>query len=138
MRATHAKPPQHDPTMADTTTTYERKSHNTTTIRAYVPNTAGEVEPDRSGRTVLETLKRRAAEAYGGFTTYAATGGWQNSDGQLVEENVTVLEVTADANADVEPETWAEVNARWLFDMTAESEVRAEVGESVVTVGIDD
>jgi hypothetical protein len=43
---------------------------------------------------VTDTVKTRAADKFGGFTTHVADGGWLNPDGDLVEETVEVVEVT--------------------------------------------
>jgi hypothetical protein len=115
----------------ETTTTTE--TTDVTTIKAYVPHGAGETEPLSNGETVLETLKSRACDHYGGFTAYEASGGWMGPNG-VVEEPVTVLEILVPESANVEPETFAKVNARWMFRATDEQMVMFKCGNETVVV----
>lgn len=91
-------------------------------LKLYIPEAAAETA-DVADKTVLDVLKGRAADHYGGFTTYQAMGGWKNGNGDLIEEKVTILEVVIGENPDVEPETFGKVNARWILTATDETAV---------------
>ena len=54
---------------------------------------------DKSG-TVVSAVKERLSREYGGFTAYDANGGWINDDGELVEDNITVVESVGDIRKD--------------------------------------
>jgi len=96
-------------------------------FKLYVPTDAFETD-DVANKTVGDVLCERAADHYGGFTTYDGRGGWLDGNGNLVSEKVVVLEVVADENADVNLETFGKVNARWI---------RAATDETVVMFTID-
>lgn len=81
----------------------------TTMIRIYIP-TAVEAK-------VSDAVKKRAADAFGGFTTFDASGGWTDDDGNLITEQVEVIEVE---NAS---ENWAKSTASWVAKKTDETEV---------------
>jgi len=105
-----------------------------TAVRFYLPDAAGNIEPDGTAETVLETLKKRSAEHFGGYTEYSnCSGGWLGKDG-IVEENVTVLEVLVNDDSDIGAETFAKVNARWILRETNENTVLAKVGKQTVVV----
>lgn len=59
------------------------------TAKLYLPKTA-----DNYVETV-NTVKRRMADAFGGYTAYDAEGGWVDDEGETVTEPVTVLETAA-------------------------------------------
>jgi hypothetical protein len=65
-------------------------------------------------------VKKRAAEEFGGFTMFEASGGWVNERGELIEETVDVLEI---AGAD---ETFVRSTAEWLSNRSNETEVMWE------------
>lgn len=104
------------------------------TVRFYLPEAAAETETV-ANNTVLEVLKKRAAEAYGGYTTYPTTGGWVDETGELQEESGLVLETHARYDADIGPETFARVNTRYIFDETDESTALAATDDKLITVG---
>lgn len=47
---------------------------------------------------VLDLIKGHMSRRYGGYTTYQATGGWENDEGQLIEEPVIVVESYSDSS----------------------------------------
>lgn len=61
------------------------------TAKLYLPKTADNYT------AVLESVKRRVSDAYGGFTAYDGSGGWVDGSGELVEEPVTIVETSADS-----------------------------------------
>lgn len=51
----------------------------------YLPKTANAYEH------ALDVIKRRLSDSYGGYTSFDGTGGWVNSNEELIEEPVTVV-----------------------------------------------
>jgi len=103
------------------------KVEEVTNVRFFVPKAAAETAVDVRGDTVIETLKRRAADAYGGFTTYDGRGGWVNPSDTVVHEKVIILETMVANTADIQAETFAKVNARWIKRATDEQMVMVEL-----------
>lgn len=68
-------------------------------VAVYVPL---EAHRDKPGITasdtarVLETVQRRLASAFGGFTQYNVTGGWVNGEGNLIVEPIAVVKAYHD------------------------------------------
>jgi hypothetical protein len=52
----------------------------------------GDIIPTDKREGALNIAQRKIAEALGGFTGYEAQGGWLNGKGEIVKENVTVIE----------------------------------------------
>lgn len=93
------------------------------TAKLYLPKTADDYAD------TLESVKRRVADAYDGFTAYDAAGGWVADDGTLVEEPVTVIETAAGMGAD--RDTMAS------FMMTLAGDVKMSTDEDTVMVVVD-
>lgn len=91
-------------------------------LKLYVPTDVADTR-DVANKTVLTVLKERAADHYDGFTTYDATGGWVDGDGNLIEEKVTVLEIVIDESAELDAKHYGKVNARWITYATDETAV---------------
>jgi hypothetical protein len=104
------------------------------TIRFYIPEQAAHA-PDVADNDLIDVIKQRSASEYGGYTTFEGSGGWlPDGSAETVEEPVTVVEVVADANADVEPLMFAKVNARYIHRATDEQMVMATVDNQTVVV----
>jgi len=104
------------------------------TIRFYIPEQAAHT-PDVGDLEVIDVIKQRSANEYGGYTTFEGAGGWLSEESYgTVEEPVTVVEVVADANAAVKPLMFAKVNARYIHRVTDEQMVMATVDNQTVVV----
>lgn len=44
----------------------------------------------------IDTIKRVFAHLYGGYTTYSGGGGWVDDDGDLIEDDVVIIETYGD------------------------------------------
>ena len=97
----------------------------TNTIKVYVPKAAAETTY-HGDVTMMEKLKKRVSTKFGGFTEYQASGGWVNDKGELIEENVFVLEVTT-RERERKCEVFAKANASWLARNTNEDTVMVMV-----------
>lgn len=103
------------------------------TIRFYLPKNAAST-PDVNDSTVADVIKSRSAREYGGYTVFEASGGWLNNGGRTVKESVKVIEVRAAVTADIEPMTFAKVNARYIYRATDESMVMATVDNKTIRI----
>lgn len=101
-----------------------------TRVKFYVPEQAGNKtwSPEH---TMLESLKENAADTFGGYTEYEATGGWiPNGEDQVEEENVVVLEILS-KEAKSTTDGWVHANANWLKSHTDEDVILATVGDEM-------
>lgn len=90
-------------------------------VAIYLPTKA-----DRYAET-LQLIKRSLSDKFGGCTTYNhATGVWENEDGDVIEEPVTVIE---SYGSDVSP-PWVQGLARRVKDHTGEESVGYVIDES--------
>lgn len=113
-------------TTVDSSTTTET-TEATEKVVLYVPQ---DVEND-----LANTVRRRLADEYGGFTEKTAKGGWVNPDtGELVTESVRLIETVADGGKDAK--TFAKSTARWLQEKSGEHTVMWETQQ--VGAGFED
>jgi len=88
-----------------------------TTAKLVIPSAVD----DRTRRVV----KQRAADEFGGWTTYDVRGGWvDDDDGDLVEETSEVVEVHGAG------ETWAKSTAGFIQDKSDQDTVLWSVEET--------
>lgn len=70
-------------------------------VAVYVPLEAHRNKPgieETDTARVLETVQRRLASAFGGFTQYNATGGWVDGSGNLIVEPIGVVKAYHDGS----------------------------------------
>jgi hypothetical protein len=87
--------------------------------------------PTAVDESVTESVKRDAAETFGGFTVTRGQGGWVSPSGTLVEEPVRMIKIAASGRETAE--SWAESKAAEVARLTDETEVMWQVRE--VTTG---
>jgi hypothetical protein len=75
---------------------------------------------------VVQAAKSHFADEFGGYTVIDGRGGWKSPAGELVSEEVEVIEV---AGMD---ENRAQSTANWLASRTDETEVMYQTVESAV------
>lgn len=69
--------------------------------RIVVPTTIfDQVAPTVIVRKVLTEVKSKLASHFGGYTEYAAIGGYVADDGKLIEEQVYIVEAYCEAEND--------------------------------------
>ena len=84
------------------------------------------VIPTAVEERIARTVKKRAADKFGGFTVYTADGGWMDESGNVGEETVEVVEI---AGAD---ETFVQSTAAWVQEKSDETAVMWSVSDETV------
>lgn len=71
--------------------------------------------------SITRTVKNHVADKHGGFTVLEGTGGWMSPDGDMIEENVEVLEIAGMKASE------AQSTAGWVALHSDETEVMWEI-----------
>lgn len=87
-----------------------------TQVKVYLPKEADNYDG------VLAYTQMRFANCFGGFTTYDATGGWVDSNGDTVTEPVTVIESYNDRSIQTVKELMEHISLR-IFVRTNEDAI---------------
>lgn len=91
--------------------------------------------PEGVPQDVMDTVFKRLADAYGGFTITESRGGWVNPDGELITERVTQVESVRMSEDDPSANSVAQSTAEWVRQKSDEHSVMWEVRQ--VDVGLE-
>lgn len=80
--------------------------------------------------SITRTVKRHVADKHGGYTVLEGTGGWKSPDGDMIEENVEVLEIAGMKASE------AQSTADWVALHSDETEVMWEIQQ--IECGFED
>lgn len=97
-------------------------------VAIYVPSTINGNEPaGQLFERFAQEAKRLFANLFGGFTAYPAIGGWVNDQGNMIEENVMVIQAYCN-----------ELDASALYSLRRFAELMAaDMGQECVSLAVD-
>ena len=90
-----------------------------TCIKVYLPKDA------KHAKDTLAVVKRLISRELGGYTIYEGSGGWRDSNGDLIQEDVWVIESYGETYQDAN--NIADRSARLIKRMTNEESVLVSV-----------
>lgn len=91
--------------------------------------------PEGVPSDVRDTVLKRLADEFGGFTLTESRGGWVSPDGELITERVTQVEAVRMHDEAKSAESVAKSTAEWVRKETNEHSVMWEVRQ--VNAGLE-